>query len=527
MKNNNLNGNQEFEELLKNKMDELSSSVECFDKISARAFPEKNADFFESELTVSGLENVTGKRRGLPVLKWVSAAAALVLFIGIIPKTAIVNNIMTNMNEKAEKKLYSEIIEEINEETASFDYTYYDVSLDYYITNDMLVHPLYSCPFEENKNKDAKVRIFVKQCGENLTNQLYAVEYSGAYEDENFIAAADSRAKFTQQELNDIRESTMPFYGRVSDCADTVEGNFNVNVMGNTVDKEGYAVSAASYSSLCYFKTDNNEIYPLTTSVLYYHRGIIEDNVYYYYDIKSNYLVSKFDDSPVINTLDISNSDSLWENSLYYDGTSAAPQNNQSAFSRVELFGNEKATNADNFSFYFINPGMTHTEKTLKMRLYSNYSHTLISNIDAPVSNTSKLNHVIYFPQKLMELSSYAPLTVEFKASGYETSKQFYADDLGFASKYSDEMTEQIQNNISLLENDIDKLKDEITKIDNSIISIHELPLNTSEKAVREESLEKLTEEKQNKEKLIEEKSRQIEEYENQMTLINLTGPKG
>lgn len=45
MKKNDLYGNQEIEKILKEKMNELSSSVDCFDKISARAFPEKDPDF--------------------------------------------------------------------------------------------------------------------------------------------------------------------------------------------------------------------------------------------------------------------------------------------------------------------------------------------------------------------------------------------------------------------------------------------------------------------------------------------------
>lgn len=528
MKNNKINGNQEFEELLKNKMDELSSSVDCFDKISARTFPEKNADFFDSELTVSGLENVTGKRRSLPVLKWVSAAAALVLFIGIIPQTAFVNNIMANLNEKTDKKLYAEIIEEINEETSTFDYTYYDVSLDYYISNDVLVNPLYSCPFEDNEKEDVKVRIFVKQCGEDLTNQVYAVEYSGEYEEENFIAAADSKAKFNQKELNDIRNSVMPFYGRVSDCADTVEGNFGINEYSSITDKEGYSISAASYSSLCYFKTDNNEIYPLTTSVLYYHRGIIEDNVNYYYDIVSKYLVRKSDGSYVINTFDIPDTKALWGNSVYCDGTSAAPEDNQSAFKRIQLFGNEKTTNANNFSFYYINPGLTtnfssNTEEPLELCLFSDHNSTLISTIDAPIGVTSRLNHVIYFSKAQMELSSYAPLTIE---SSYGTSKKFQKDDFGYASKYSDEMMEQVQNNISLLDRDIEELQNNMVTLDNEIRRLEELIISEADQKAREESIIELTKKIMYTEELIEEKKNQIAEYENQMVLIDLISPK-
>ncbi len=53
--------NREIENILKSKMNELSESVDCFDKISARVFPEKNQDFSESGFTISDLENKIGR----------------------------------------------------------------------------------------------------------------------------------------------------------------------------------------------------------------------------------------------------------------------------------------------------------------------------------------------------------------------------------------------------------------------------------------------------------------------------------
>ena len=68
-KKNDIVGEQEFEKHLKEKMNELSSSVKCFDKISSRAFPEKDSDFSDSECTVIDLENVTGRHRAAPFQK--------------------------------------------------------------------------------------------------------------------------------------------------------------------------------------------------------------------------------------------------------------------------------------------------------------------------------------------------------------------------------------------------------------------------------------------------------------------------
>ena len=62
VKNSDYIENPEFEKLLKNKMNELSENVDCFDKIAERAYMSDNVDFSDSEFTVTDLENVTGKR---------------------------------------------------------------------------------------------------------------------------------------------------------------------------------------------------------------------------------------------------------------------------------------------------------------------------------------------------------------------------------------------------------------------------------------------------------------------------------
>lgn len=158
MKKNDFSSDQEFEKILKEKMNELSASVDCFDKISARAFPEKDSDFSECGFTVSDLENVTGKRRFPPVLRWVSAAAAIVLCIGVIPKTAIINSLRDPAEKSSGKSTYTRLLSEIKDETQSGSYYICDLSLDDYISRDVLVTPLYSCPFEES-NEDMNVRL--------------------------------------------------------------------------------------------------------------------------------------------------------------------------------------------------------------------------------------------------------------------------------------------------------------------------------------------------------------------------------
>ena len=106
---------------LRKRMNELSSDIDCFDKISARAFPEQDPDFSDSEFIVSDLENVTGKRRTVPVLKWVAAAAAILLCIGILPKTAPFQNFLASISKNKDTD-YRMILSEITEETEKNDY---------------------------------------------------------------------------------------------------------------------------------------------------------------------------------------------------------------------------------------------------------------------------------------------------------------------------------------------------------------------------------------------------------------------
>ena len=203
MKDNRINGADELEKELRNKMSELSSNVDCFEKISARAFPETDQDFSDSELTVSDLENVTGRRRAVPVLKWVSIAAAAVVCIGVLPRTVFFQEFMADLGTDSNRK-YRDMISEIQRETEVNDYKVYDMPLSEYIEDDILISPLYSCPFEAENTDDINVRVFVREIEGVPTNQIYAVEYTGDYNESNFLAAAESKAKFTNKDIEAI-----------------------------------------------------------------------------------------------------------------------------------------------------------------------------------------------------------------------------------------------------------------------------------------------------------------------------------
>ena len=113
------------------------------------------------------------------------------------------NNFLANIS-KNRNELYSSMISEIESETQLNDYRQYDVTLSEYLADDFLITPLYSCPFEDVDREDMRVRIFIRENDGLLTNQVYAVEYSGDYTESNFIAVAESEAKFTDEELADF-----------------------------------------------------------------------------------------------------------------------------------------------------------------------------------------------------------------------------------------------------------------------------------------------------------------------------------
>lgn len=324
MKNNDLNGNQEFEKLLKDKMNELSSSVDCFDRISAKAFPEKNSDFSESGFVVCDLENITGKSKKLPFLKWTAVVTACVICAVIIPKSTFFNNFIANFSSNS-KKTYNKIIEEINNETTENSYRVYDMPLDDYIKYDKLVTPLYSCPFEDCGKDGVNVRIFVRMYNDIPTNQIYAVEYMGEYIQSNFIAVADSKAKFTDNDFESIDSAEV----NVSDLAlnEAVKVNFTPTATAESYITDQYdnKVSLASFEYESIFKS-GDEVQKIVSQVLYYGDRINEAPEKYYYDIS--------------NKPDISE-EGVWKHSVCFDGFTAMPEESKSLFIETPLFNGE------------------------------------------------------------------------------------------------------------------------------------------------------------------------------------------
>lgn len=283
--------NQEIEKLLKNKMNELSDSVDCFDKISAKAFPDEKSDFSESGFTVSGLENVTGRSRKMHVLKWAAISAAAIVCIAVIPKTGFINRVYKNMTGNSVKCIYQNLITEINSETQKNEYLIVDYPLDYYIKNDVLITPLFGCPFEEIDKENVNVRLFIRQINGINTNQIYAAAYVDSYSEENILAAAESNFKFSGEEteavIQDISniEANFSDDNELIDCA--VETCFSTNDSYEIINSDNETVSLASFEYTSIFKTTNG-IEALKTSVIYSKDTESPDSLYDYDIISQN-----------------------------------------------------------------------------------------------------------------------------------------------------------------------------------------------------------------------------------------------
>lgn len=409
---NNDPGNQEFEKMLKDKMNELSDSVDCFDKISARAFPKEESDFSESGFTVSDLENVTGRSHKLTVLKWSALAAAAAVCIAVIPKTGIVQRVFSDMGGSV-KKNYQRLITEINTEVSENEYRSFDVPLDFYIKNDVLVTPLFSCPFEDCGKTDAMVRVYIRQVGAAQgsggydTAQVYAVEYTGEYSDSNIIAAAQSAYTFTESDFDSI-EYSGSFNDELAD--ETVERLFGDDGAGYYVNSNGEAVSLASFTSVCYIK-DNGGVKVAQTQVLYGHEGLSSSDSYFY-DI-----ITCFGDKEI--TLPERNE--MWKKSIYFNGNSALPTENDSSFTKTEMFRSTETSKAENRAWAYILP-FAMQSGTSDFVVPGNYlvlrdggDSALMANVLLPADQKLNSSLSIYFSPFRQELSD-TSLSVEIDA---------------------------------------------------------------------------------------------------------------
>ena len=311
------NTEQEAEKKLKDAMDELSSSVNCFDRIAARAFSEEDEDFCESGSVVRGTETMSGTRRALPVLRITAIAAAAALCIGVLPKSPLVRDFLSGFGE--DKKVYRELTAEISRETSGEGFRVYDMPLEEYISNDVMITPLFPCPFSKGSGQDTNVRIFIKMCGDMPTNEVFAVEYAGTYTESNFIAVADSGVRMSGE---DIRAGEDMMKGDINPDSDFLNKS-----LSSIFSTDSGNTAAASFTYPCVYKKGKT-IYPVLTDVVCYAAGDELPAEHYGYDMSA-----RIYDSGEAFTLP--ERDKAWAEAVCYDESRAVPEKNGSDFERA------------------------------------------------------------------------------------------------------------------------------------------------------------------------------------------------
>ena len=410
--NRNNTPEKEPEMLLKEKMEELSSSVDCFDNISSRAFPKDNLDFSESGFVVSDLENITGKHDRLNVLKWIAVTAAAAVAIAFIPKTSAFRSFMSSLSSNSSRQFYQMAASEITAIADDPDYLIYDVPLSYYAENDILVTPLMSCPFADSDNEDIKVRVFIRTISGIPTNQVSAVEYTGSFNSSGFIAAAQSAYRFSDDDIE--KAQSLTFTSNEEQVLEAVESNFST-VNGSLADYSGTAVSLASFTQYCFVKDDSG-ISACTVDVVYGHDKVKYNGDGCFYDI----LYSK--DGSVSPLPERS---SWWEAAVRPSGINAQPKHSESIYVQTDIFGSEHSPAGDT-GWGFLQPysgadGITATdavspfdpEEILRSYVWIITNQGSISEIMPPVDRSSALNMKLYFP----------PYRFESAISGYSVYK--------------------------------------------------------------------------------------------------------
>lgn len=377
--------NHNAEKLLKDKMNELSDHVNCFDKISARAFPEKDEDFSESGFAVNDLENITVKAKKLNFIKWTTIAVASLICIAVIPQTNLVHNIMSNIGTKSTRQNYENIIAEINTEIQNDNYIVDDYPLDYYIKNDVLVTPLFACPFENCGKEDANVRIYTKYINGLMTNQVYAVEYVGTYSEENIVAVAKSEYTFSDEDIADAEQYDLYGFFEVSSADLAIRQNFRTNSNGLFIDDNQEAVSLASFQNFTIMKYDGGVI-PITSEILYGHKTMSDDS--YFYDIKS---------TENNNEIQLPEREEMWKTSVYFNGNTAFPQKSNSIFIKTDLFKSDSAVFDTECAFVSPFDSDYQLEQDEIISVYADDSGKRLSTIIPPADKFALLSTKLYF----------------------------------------------------------------------------------------------------------------------------------
>ncbi len=395
--------NNDVEMILRTKMNELSDSVDCFDRISERVFTETGEDFSEDAYVITDLENITGKPRISRIIKWTAIAAAAAFCIAVIPQSTLGRQMLSDIINNSSNTEFPTLIREIGTEVESGAYNYIDVPLDYYIENDVLVTPLFSCPFEDCDRDDANVRIYTKQIDGIDTTQVYAVLYSGKYTDNDILAAAESKYKFTAEDM------TLKFddKGQFLNSAENVLEYcfYGDDTMGNIYDSEGNNISAGSFINTVITKNKQGETIKQSNEFIIWHKN----SANYFYDI----LFSDQSDENIFG-------EDMWERSVYFNGNSSLPVISESDFVKTDLVNSQQTEEAlSDLTFVypfeydgnFPNPSDNRLILTLTTNPLSSYQ----TYLPVPINAEALLSLKVYFPTNV--LSETDNITVYYDGS--------------------------------------------------------------------------------------------------------------
>lgn len=329
----------DVEVLLRTKMNELSDSVDCFDRISERVFAENLSEFGDCGDVVTELENVTGKPRISRIIKGIAFTAAAAAVIAVVPQTDIGREMLSNIAGETDSDDFAFLVNEIEAELKDGEYRVTDVSLDYYIKNDVLVTPLFCCPFEECERDNTYVRIFTKQLGGYDTSQIYAVLYSDTYTPDNFIAAAKSRYKFTAEDMTAELGDGYEFYNSAESVIEKLY--YMDEKMGYLYDETGGQYSAGAFDNTMITKNEQGETVKVSSEIV-----IINNNTgKYQYDIIFNE-----------NGIDNYSREKMWVRSLYFNGNSSFPVILNSDFEETDLLQKIPENQAEKSDLIFTYP---------------------------------------------------------------------------------------------------------------------------------------------------------------------------
>lgn len=477
----NKNDPKDIEKLLGEKMQELADTVDCFDKIADRAFPQAGIKDNENWFTVTGLENVTVRSKRTKRLKWAALAAAAAVAIMVIPKTGILPELLSHTGRNSQG-VFESVLAEISDSTASGDFITFDVPLSYYISNDVLITPLLPCPFEANDKEDALVRLYIRVIDSYPTNEVYALEYTGSFTGSGIIAAAYTDTKFIQADIDKIEfaDRIVPEL-KSREISQAVENSFYDAGKGNLALHGTQAVSLASFTFIQHIKTDDN-LYPLAaTDVIYYHNDARFNEEHFYDTYTYSATVNGNNEIE-----DLPEREFSWKTSVYKSGKSAFPDNNASSFTRTQIFGAEPDTDIEQKGWAAVTPIGEDTElpevygNKLSLEYCRPFKMGTFSTVLSPAQYCTAGFRMYFSPYKDLNLYSNNAKSVSISCGSSEIysaalDAPYYSEaehlpefSDSFLAYYNEAAALRLEDTVSLIANiqsQIERNKEEIRKL--------------------------------------------------------------